>query len=179
MFQPFGIANIIQREERGGREEEKTCFWPATLLTDKRKGVAQKKRIPKYRRCLRGIFIIGLYLCYHDLLPKKNERTRGREARKRRIRVERTCDATMRCFQYIYPRMSVSYLPSPFLSAFQPYWQSIILIKVCGKSSQKDRTGASVHGPRINVVTWTRTHLLLRARACVCVRVRVRPIRAG
>ena len=85
MFQPFGIANIIYKKGGGGdgrREKEKTCFRPATLLTDKRKGVAQKKRIPKYWRCLRGIFIIGLYLCYHDLLPKKNEKQKGERGEK-------------------------------------------------------------------------------------------------
>lgn len=164
--------NIIQR---GGGGEEETCFWPATLLTDKRKGVAQKKRIPKYRRCLGGIFIIGLYLCCHDLLPGKNEKQGGERGEKEEDKGG--ANHVMQPYTYIYIYTYVCFLPPPFSSAFQAYWQSIILIKVCGKSSQKDRTGGSVHGPRINVVTWTRTHLLLRAPACV--HVRVRPIRAG
>lgn len=164
--------NIIQR---GGGGEEETCFWPAILLTDKRKGVAQKKRIPKYWRCLGGIFIIGLYLCCHDLLPGKNEKQGGERGEKEEDKGG--ANHVMQPYTYIYIYTYVCFLPPPFSSAFQAYWQSIILIKVCGKSSQKDRTGGSVHGPRINVVTWTRTHLLLRAPACV--HVRVRPIRAG
>lgn len=144
-----------------------------------KKGGGAKKAHPE----IPALSSWNFYYWFVPLLPRsspqKERKTREKEARKRRIRVERTCDATVLPIRaYICVCLfPTSASPPPFLSAFQAYWQSIILIKVCGKSSQKDRTGASVHGPRINVVTWTRTHLLLRARACVYVRVR--PIRAG
>lgn len=145
---PSSSSSSSHRQKKGGRRGGGR----------EREGCGAKKAHPE----MPALSSWNFYYWFVPLLPRsspqKERKTRGKEARKRRIRVERTCDATMRCFQYIRTCVSTyvpaSYLrfpsllsssPALFLSALQAYWQSIILIKVCGKSSQKDRAEYTDH----------------------------------